>query len=224
MNKFTLILVAAVFLIAGRVHAGGEGGLGIKGGINLTSVGLDNDNAEDLSSNMRVAGTAGFGYEAATDGFFAFEIEMLYAMVGTKQEATFAGNRLKNKNSLHYLRLPASFKFYIGDNFNVHAGGFIGFALGGKSRFTTFNSDGSLIGDETVRLSGKDPQGDRYLSRYDGGALVGVEFVSDKGIGVGARLTQGFVDITNDDFQNILVSGKGRALTTDIAIYATFRF
>jgi hypothetical protein len=207
-------------------YAGGDGGIGIKGGLAISTLGNEDESFKDARARFRLGGTGGLSYEFATDGTFAFDVEMLYDLRGAKQKFSDSGSEVVIKDYLHYINFPMSLKFYIGDVFNIHFGGYVGVAVAGKRKYegtiniggTTFTSDSEhdLFNDVLTDL---DPQGDEYLKRFDGGILVGLEFIGEKGIGVGTRGYVGLADITNDDH----FLGNKRSSTGEISVYAIFR-
>ena len=220
MKKNIIILTITLLSLVGyqKSYAGGLGGLGLKGGLNLSTIGSGDEDFSDARNRFRLGGTAGIGYEIATDGTFAFEIEALYSLRGQRQKFEILGNEATVKDYIHYVYFPASFKFYIGDVFNVHFGGYAGIAMAGKRKI-----EGAGIIDDSYSIFGdqaKDAQGDEYVNRLDGGIHAGVEFIGEKGIGVGTRGSIGLADITND--KHIL--GNGTARTGEISIYMIFRF
>ncbi|MEZ5022026.1 MAG: hypothetical protein R2728_01970 [Chitinophagales bacterium] len=92
------------------------------------------------------------------------------------------GNEIVQKNYLHYVSVPANFKFYIGDNFNIHFGPYVAGLVGGKTKFNLMNNNGEVVESKSYSITGdeaKDPQGDDYLNRVDAGLQLGLEFVSD---------------------------------------------
>ncbi len=228
INKQGLTAIICLIFIFGFTTAKAQtdkthGGFGVKGGLTFSTIGFNNEDASSHKNRFRVGGTAGISYEIPTDGFFTFEIDALYDLRGTKEEATLpGGNEITQKNYLHYISFPASFKFYIGDNFNVNFGGYGAALAGGKARYTLRSENGEVVNNKDFKLTGEkaeDINGNTYLKRYDAGLNFGIEFVSDKGIGVGSRFSKGLVDITNDDH----LIGNGNATTTEVNLYMIFR-
>ncbi len=230
MNKiiiFCLSIGISLLLVSPIKAQEGDtkrGGFQIKGGPAFSTIGFNNEEASEHKNRFRVGGIFGVGYEARTKSFLAFEIEALYDLRGTKEEATLiGGNEIVNKNYLHYVQVPFSLKFYFGDNFNINAGVFGAGLLGGKTRFTLNDKNGNEVESRDYSLTGEsaeDANGNDYLNRFDVGLNAGLEFVSDGGVGVGARFSKGLADITNDDHQ----LGRGYSSTTEVNAYVVFRF
>lgn len=201
----------------------GKGGFGFKGGLTFSTVGFNYEDAETQKNRFRIGGTAGFGYEFATQGTFAFEMDLLYDLRGTKEEVSLlGGNEIVQKNYLHYLAIPANFKFYFGDNFNIHFGPYAAVLAGGKTKYQLIDSNGEVLETRNYKITGEEAQdlaGNDYVRRFDAGLQGGLEFVSDGGIGIGTNFSKGFVDITYDSH----ALGKGNATTTEISLYMIFR-
>lgn len=198
--------------------AGGAGGFGIKGGLAISTIGTANEDFSAARNRFRLGGTGGFSYEVATPGTFAFEVDVLYDLRGTKQEFNNGLGEGTVKDYVHYVNVPLSMKFYIGDVFNVHFGGYAGVAVAGARKIKGEDLFNNPI-DQKSTLFTEDPQGDKYLNRLDGGLHFGAEFVSTKGMGVGSRAYIGLADITND--KHLL--GGGNARTAEVSVYAIFR-
>lgn len=229
MSKSNLTVCLLVILLAcsGTAYAGGAGGFGLKGGLAISTLGTDDESFKDARARFRLGGTGGFSYEIASEGSVAFDMELLYDLRGSKQKFESGGADVVVKDFLHYLNVPLSLKFYIGDVFNIHFGGYFGVAVAGVRKIDGDLTLGGVMfeGESKTDLFGDgikniDPEKDDYLSRFDGGLHVGVEFVSESGFGVGGRGYIGLADITNDDH----ILGNRKASTAEISIYAIIRF
>lgn len=224
MRKTIILTIAVLVGMVGfqsSAMAGGAGGFGIKGGLAISTIGTGDEDFSSAKNRFRLGGTGGFSYELATEGTFAFEVDLLYDLRGQKQEFdNFLGEGTV-KDYLHYLNLPLSMKFYIGDVFNLHFGGYVGAAIAGTRNIDGEDLLGNTIETKTDLFSAdqQDAQGDDYLNRIDGGIHFGAEFVSTSGFGVGSRAYIGLADITNDAHQ----FGNGAARTAEVSVYAIIR-
>lgn len=227
MKKLIYSFVILSLISLTGLHAqgdkNGKGGFGIKGGLTFSTIGFNNESAMTHKNRFRVGGTAGFGYEWATRGTFAFEMDLLYDLRGTKEVSRLAGgNEIVQKNYLHYIAFPGNFKFYIGDNFNIHFGPYVAVLAGGKSRFQLMDNSGEVLETRNFRITGdeaRDLEGNDYLKRWDAGLQAGLEFVTNSGVGIGTDFSKGLVDITHDNH----LLGSGYASTTEISLYVFFR-
>lgn len=227
-------IVIVLALLSGffiqNANAGGLGGPGIKAGLGIVTIAQDGQGNNEFGNHFRLGALIGVSYEIATEGFFALELEAQYQLKGTRDDVSF-GNLVSGelKTAVHYINFPVVAKFYIGDLFNFNAGAYIGVAAGGKVKYTAQtgifpDTEFKIFGDD---LSAADPQNDDYLNRIDAGIIVGFEFVSQKGIGVGMRGSVGLTDATNNNYQilggDFLLNGGGYARTADLSVFAVFR-
>jgi hypothetical protein len=226
---FTVIL----FGLTGWASAQNDGGFGLKGGIGLSTLSIENQQAKDAKNNLKVGGMLGVTYEKRFgDGTFALDIEALLANKGSQQKATILNSDLTFKSNIITIDVPVSFKIYLGDNFNFYAGPYFSYLLGANLRTESKNGSNtsSNESDNWYDDKFKDNNGNLPLNTFDAGINVGLEFVTNKGFGVGARLNQGFVDITNDDYNKVIFPGilelnsDKNTFNTTLQIYGLIRF
>jgi hypothetical protein len=232
MKIRNLFLAAMVVVTTGAaVHAQDgekkEGGFGFKGGIGLSSLNFGNENQsyDDYRNAMKLGGMLGVTYEARIGNSFAIDVEALFANKGSQQKGSIGPVDYTIKNNIFTVDVPVSAKFYIGNNFNIYAGPYFSYIVGGRLK-TISEVNGKKDESESKDYFSKDftnldPQGDAPLNRFDMGLNAGVEFVSNGGFGVGARFQQGFMDLTNDDY---ITSDNKNVRNTGIQIYGVVRF
>jgi hypothetical protein len=204
MRITSIVLAAALGLgTVGIASAQNDGGFGLKGGIGLSSLNYgdpkegDTYSFDDYKNTMKLGGMLGISYEKRFGDLFALDVEALIANKGVKQKADFTilgskGNLVVSGNLLT-VDVPVSAKFYLGNNVNFYVGPYVSYILGGISRTTIeFNDKKETRDSENWYGDGfKDQNGELPLNRLDLGANLGVEFVTNKGFGVGARLQKG---------------------------------
>ena len=118
---FSLLFLAGFTMTyAQEGESNSKGGFGMKGGLTFSTIGFDYEDASTQKNRFRIGGTAGFSYEVATPGFFAFEIGTLYDLRGTKEEINLVnGNEIvqnpgdlwlprEREDSVHILPLHAA--------------------------------------------------------------------------------------------------------------------
>jgi hypothetical protein len=232
MKIRNLFLAAMVVVTTGAaVHAQDgekkEGGFGFKGGIGLSTLNFGNENQsyDDYRNAMKLGGMLGVTYEARIGKSFAIDVEALFANKGSQQKGSIGPIDYTLKNNIFTVDVPVSAKFYIGNNFNIYAGPYFSYIVGGRLK-TISEVNGKKDESESKDYFSKDftnldPQGDAPLNRFDMGLNAGVEFVSNGGFGVGARFQQGFMDLTNDDY---ITSDNKNVRNTGIQIYGVVRF
>lgn len=217
LTSFILIVGLSIF----NSHAGGAGGFGLKAGLNASTIALEDESASEQKKKFRYGAMGGFSYEIATPKFFAADIELLYSLVGNnyKFENEFGEGRITTY--FHYINLPISAKFYIGDIFNLYAGGFVGAAVGGqfRSEFNPIFGPDQLVKENLFDKKLRDGDDNDLFNRVNAGVLFGLEVVSRKGNGAGLRFTQGLTSVNNTN--HALSPEKSR--TSEISIYTVLR-
>ncbi len=195
-------------------------------------MGLQKDSRySDSKNTVKPGGTFGVSFEHRTKKVFAFEIGLNYANRGTQQKLEDPNlNRSFYRLNFHSIELPVIAKFYIGKKkiFNINVGGFASYAFNVQSRTKIDLKDNSIFKDTDERENNllknhndKDVNGNRPFRPYDAGVNVGFEFVSKMGLGVGARVQQGFIDFTNSKY--IVPLDDKKVYHTNGIIYALFK-
>jgi len=107
---------------------------GLKGGLNLSNLKVDDPQA---SYNSRTGYHAGLFLRGTADKV-AFQPELLlYTQSNEIDYATSSINPGKVENSFTYLTIPVLIKFYIVSGLNVHAGPQFSFLLDGEQKINT---------------------------------------------------------------------------------------
>lgn len=246
MSKIKLFLLSATMLFSGLANYANAGGFGVKGGIGMSTISfgnpkdVDDFQFKDNDNKWKVGGLVGISYEAKIGNFFALDIEALLANKGVKREMKYTlpivnkDGKLTLTGNLFTVDVPVSAKFYIGDNFNVYVGPYFSYILGGKAKAKNV-LDGKTEGKESNNWFGddyKDEDGRLPLNRFDFGANIGLEAITNSGFGIGARFQKGFLDLTNDKYKGTLTDNDGlifpasskHVTNTGFQIYGVFRF
>ena len=197
------------------------------GGVTINT--MDYKNNTDDKRGAKFGGMAGFGFEHRFKNVAAIELEALYVNKGAQSKTNDAFFKTTNRLNMHSVELPLLVKFYLGKKkiFNLNVGGFASYAF-----FTQFRVKGtnkitdSKVNEQSENLTKndnnpKDVNGERPLRPFDAGVVGGFEFISKKGFGAGARLSQGFVDFTNPKF--IVDDGK-KIWHTGVQLYFAYKF
>jgi hypothetical protein len=237
--KIKSILLAGVLGLGttGWVSAQNDGGFGLKGGVGFSSINIENNSFEDARNSLKLGGLLGVSYEKRFgDGRFALDIEGLIANKGSqqKEEVSFGNNTLKYtlKTNIFTVDVPVSAKIYFGDNFNIYLGPYVSYIFGARLKSEVVNNGNKTTDESKDWFSDdfKDGNGNYPLNRFDAGVNLGLEFVSNNGFGIGARFNQGFMDLTNNDYNKVIIPGvielnsDKRATNTGIQLYAILRF
>jgi hypothetical protein len=208
MKKYAVVsLLLAFALGAFGKDKDTRSGIGFKGGLVLSTAGYPEEKASEQKNRMKLGGFGGICYERQFGNVLAFELEVMYATLGTNQKATILGNKVSFMQNFHVAQLPINLKFYIGNNFNLYVGGYGQYMFALRGRTITKDSDGELISDDRSKnllkddlFNPEDANGVKRIMPWDAGVQGGAEFISNIGLGIGARFQKGLIDITNNKF------------------------
>jgi hypothetical protein len=169
------IILSAIAVMAFGFTNAQETRFGVKGGLNISTVGGD---AEGVSSlvGFHVGGFA----EIKIIEKLAIQPELLFSTQGAKEK--FFGESYNT--NLNYINVPVLAKYYITDKFTVEAGPQIGFLVSAKSD------------DEDVK--------DLYKS-IDAGFNIGAGYNFTENLSVGVRYYFGLSNIydVEEDYEDI---------------------
>jgi hypothetical protein len=200
MKKILIAVVCSLPLFAQAQEFHG----GIKGGLNLTNLYIDDVSDE----NARLGFNAGvFGQWELAEAF-GIQPEILYSSKGAKAEYDIVGFEGENKFNLSYIDVPILAVFKIGESFEIHAGPYFSYLLGAN-----ISTDGDL--GEGVDEVDKD-----NLSETDFGLSGGVAFGSEQ-TKVGLRYNHGLKEVADSDAARTLL---GDAKNSALQLYVSFGF
>jgi hypothetical protein len=242
MNK-KVLLIAILFAITSNVTFAKKKEItdkrnlfGFNIGLGVSTIGIK-DSAASFKSNVKPAGEISFTFEHRFKKVVAIQTGIGYTNRGTK--SVYKKDALINSGSfqvdLHNLEIPFLVKFYIGKKkiFNINTGIYAAYTFNGQTHqkvdfapaFLTDvdKKENNVFNNDKINL--KDAEGDRLFVPFDAGMKLGFEFVSKRGFGVGANLSQGFIDFTNPKFNiSPFPADKKVALNTAATVYALFKF
>lgn len=154
-------LFVAAALIAGCFCSHAQD-LGIKAGVNFSNfAGNDSD-----GFNVLTGFHAGIFTEVQLFKHLTFQPELVYSKQGAKLQDT--------EYELNYLNVPAVFKLYFNDGFNIQAGPQFGLLISESDNFNGFNS-----------------------KTYDLGVALGAEFFVTDGLFVQGRYIYGTSSVSS---------------------------
>jgi hypothetical protein len=154
---------------------------GIKGGLNLTSLYVDNVSSEHMKAGFN-AGV--FAKLPVTEGF-SIQPELLYSVKGAKDTYdNFLQGSGQYRFNLGYVELPVLAVVNLGKNFNIHAGGYAAYLV--SANVKDVNSDGSIQGATDLGVDN--------FRRWDFGLAGGVGF-DIQNFTLGARYNYGLTNI-----------------------------
>lgn len=182
MNKILRILTLIVAVSLGGADVFAQMRAGIKGGLNVSNLYVDDVNDE----NARFGVNVGFYGQIFSSDVFAIQPELLFSTKGSKVE--YGGNFFDQtvKYNLSYLDLPVLAVFKLGESAEIHVGPYVSYLLG--ANISTDGDFGSGIEDI-----------DRdNLRSFDYG-LAGGFGLNFGALQVGARYNYGLAKVADSD-------------------------
>jgi hypothetical protein len=165
--------------------------IGIKAGLNLSQLYVDQPNAED--EKMKLGLNFGVFGKIPISNFLAVQPEVLYSNVGSK--IRYGGSNLENalgiepgevRFNLNYIQVPVALAANVGP-LNLHAGPYLSYLLSANVKDL---KSANLNPTDVVDLDTDD------FNRLDYGVLFGVGF-DVQGVTIGARYNYGLREIGN---------------------------
>ncbi|KFF14951.1 porin family protein [Flavobacterium hydatis] len=179
------IILTAVAVFGFTFANAQEVKFGVKGGINLSTLTGDVD---DASSKVGFQ-VGGFAEIKLSDKFFV-QPELLYSAQGTKTEMSGGEYFEKNNLKLGYINVPVMAKYYVADKFSLEAGPQIGFLVSAKNDYS-FSVLG-LNGSEKIDVKDN-------LKSIDFGVNFGAGYDFTENISAGVRYNLGLSNILENE-------------------------
>jgi hypothetical protein len=249
MNKKTLLLVAIITATFAKTFAldisEKRNLFGFNAGLGVSTISVEKDSFNAVKNRAKLGTEVGFTFEHRFKRVVAFQTGLNYTYKGAKVnlQKSAVVNSGYYQVDFHSLELPLIVKFYMGKKkrFNLNVGGYASYALSVNSRakidFVTnpFLSDVDEKKKNILKDQSKDGNGNVYFQPFDAGLKLGFEFLSIKGFGVGANISQGFIDFTNSKYNTLVVPNNTtlflflhdtdrKVLHTAVNVYAIFKF
>lgn len=189
MKKSVSTLFTAALLISGALllnspnaTAQGRTRVGLKGGLNASSLFYDSQGVTNKSE--RIGFHAGVFAQAPIGEFFAIQPELLYMTKGASATYNVLGFNGKNTFKLNYAELPVLATFKLGQAVELQAGPYVSYLLN-----SNVNSNGDF-GTGTSAINRDN------FNKVDYGIAGGLNFYIGK-MFIGTRYEQGFKQIAN---------------------------
>lgn len=133
--KKSMLIIGALFLSVTVMAQTEKVKLGLKAGLNLSSLSFDES---ELNSSNKTGFTAGIMVEVPLAKNFSLQPELLYSQQGTK--SSFSDNEVTNSHykstiKLNYLNIPVMLKYYLSKGLSLQAGPQIGILLKANNKY-----------------------------------------------------------------------------------------
>jgi len=188
------IMAGAIFFNSSDATAQGRTRVGVKGGLNASSLFYDSQGA--TNKNERIGFHVGLFAQAPVGEFFAIQPELLYMTKGASADYNVLSFNGKNTFKLNYAELPVLATFKLGQAVELQAGPYVAYLLN-----SNVNSNGSFG-------SGSSAINRDNFNKVDYGIAGGLNIYFGKAF-IGARYEQGLQQIANSGAaQTLLGSAK----------------
>ncbi|HXB92284.1 MAG TPA: porin family protein [Puia sp.] len=217
VRKLRVLFVGACLLAVPAAYAqeqqtSTESGLspkfGIKGGLNLTSLYVDNVSSE----HMKAGFDAGFYAKLPVTKGFSIQPELLYSQKGAKDTySNFIQGSGEYRFNLGYMELPVLAVVNLAPNFNLHVGGYAAYLV--SANVKDVNNDGTIEGATNLNTDN--------FNRWDFGLIGGLGF--DIGnCTIGARYNYGLSEIGKSG--NLSGDLTRNSKNAGVSVYLGFAF
>lgn len=133
--KKSMLLICTLFLGVTVMAQTEKVKLGVKAGLNLSSLTFDES---ELNSSNKTGFTAGVMVEIPIAKNFSLQPELLYSEQGSKSsfsDADVTNSHYKSTIDLNYLNIPVMLKYYVLKGLSVQAGPQIGILLKANNKY-----------------------------------------------------------------------------------------
>jgi len=178
----TLFTAGTLFFTNSQVAAQSTARIGVKGGLNASSLFYDNQGV--TNKNERIGFNLGVFAQAPLGEFLAIQPELLYTTKGASADYNVLGLNGRNTFRLNYAELPVLLTFKLGQAVELQAGPYAAYLVN-----SNVNSNGSF-GTGTTAINADN------FNRFDYGLAGGVNIYFGKAF-IGARYGQGLQKIAN---------------------------
>ena len=201
---FVPFFAAVIMITAGTLNeANAQARVGIKGGLNLSNLYVDNADDE----NARLGFNAGIYGQVFSTDVFALQPELLFSTKGSKAEYGGVIDQTVKFN-LSYLDLPVLAVFKLGNAAEIHVGPYASYLLSSNVSYDGDLGNGSQDIDRD------------HLRSFDYGVAGGLGFNFGP-VQLGARYNLGLTEIADSDAARTLLGDSKNSCAQD---YLAFNF
>jgi hypothetical protein len=190
------------------IDSGMTAKFGIKGGLNLTSLYVDNVSSEHMKAGFK----AGIFAKLPVTRGFSIQPELLYSVKGAKEDYNnLVEGSGEYQFNLGYVELPLLAVVNLARNFNLHAGGYAAYLV--SANVKDVNNDGSVNGATDLNADN--------FKRWDFGLVGGLGFDIEN-FTLGARYNYGLTNIGKSG--NLSGDLTQNSKNAGVSIYVGFGF
>ncbi len=207
LSVFGMCAVVTTTVFAQQQQATGESKLtpkfGIKGGVNLSNLYVDNVKDE----NVKVGANVGFYAKLPIAKGLSIQPEVLYSQKGAQLNYNNIFGSGKYRYNFDYIEVPVTAVINVAKNFNIQAGGYAGFLASAKVK--DVDANGNIKG---VTELNKD-----NFETFDYGLVGGLGFDIEN-TNIGLRYSYGLKNIGKDGSLsgNLLQNSKNSVISLTI--------
>lgn len=182
---------------------------GIKGGLNLASLSVDDNNDKNLKAGLH----AGFFAKFPLTNALAIQPELLYSAKGIKinyDESNIADG--ESKFNMNYIDVPVKLVFNLSDDFAFHLGPYFSYLLNAN-----VNTDADVL--DFWEIDSEDELDRDRFNTFDYGLIGGLEFDLEP-VFLGFSYNLGLNQIAKDDdlAYDIVGDAKNRVIQVFVGI------
>ncbi len=187
MKKISFFIAA--FFIGTVLFAQAPAKFGIKAGVNISSLNIEDFDENDTRIGLHIGGLAHIHLGSTEQ--WALQPELIYSQEGGKLNTTSGSTTVK----LDYINIPVMFQYMFNNGFRIEAGPQLGLLVNSK-----YDADGDDI----------DADDDFKSTNVSLG--FGLSYLSNSGFGVGGRYNLGLSNIAEG-------SGDVKARTLQLGLF-----
>jgi len=191
--KKSKLIICALLMCAGAMAQTEKVKLGVKAGLNISSLTFDEN---ELKSSDKTGFTAGLMAEIPLAKSFSVQPELLFSQQGMKlsySDPEVENSHYKSTIALNYLNIPIMLKYYVVKGLSLQAGPQVGILLKANNKY----QDNFLGYDNHDKMDLKD-----YSNGVDASVNFGLGYQFQNKFYVDVRYNMSYNDVFKDATSN----------------------
>ncbi|WJS94052.1 PorT family protein [Flavobacterium johnsoniae] len=191
--KKSKLIICALLMCAGAMAQTEKVKLGVKAGLNISSLTFDEN---ELKSSDKTGFTAGLMAEIPLAKSFSVQPELLFSQQGMKlsySDPEVQNSHYKSTIALNYLNIPIMLKYYVAKGFSLQAGPQVGILLKANNKY----QDNFLGYDNHDKIDLKD-----YSNGVDASVNFGLGYQFQNKFYADVRYNMSYNDVFKDATSN----------------------